>query len=53
MSWDILVWKTRDNYWRARVNGTWRSSEYQYMLGLMTAVAWKLLDDWGRQCPDT
>lgn len=49
MNWDIHVWKTRDGNWRARVNNTWRSNKYPYALGLMTAVAFKLLDDWGRQ----
>lgn len=47
MNWDVHVWRTRDGNWRARINGTWRSNEYPHLLGLVTAVGFKILTDVG------
>ena len=47
MTWDIMVWRTREGAWAARCN-TWRSNHYHYLIGLMTAMGFHMLNEYGR-----
>jgi len=45
MNWDVHVWRDRDGYWRARI-GTWRSDRHYHVSQLMTAVGYRVLEQW-------
>jgi len=45
MIWDVLVYRTRDGMWAARINGTWCSNDYYTLRELLEAIGNRVSHD--------